>query len=138
MKKQLVVIGLISLLVCIGLSGCEEKSNKIYVTIMAKAWCVNENVTKQDIEFDFTKDDGEEYTLYSGWTQNGGYYYATSTVHYVISPGDFIDVWYYHPLFNATQTTETFTYENIHTLSDKSENGSMSADITAAFTNYSR
>ena len=119
MKKQLVIIGLVTLLVCVGLSGCEDNpSDVIKVTVIATASTVSYNITKQNVRFDFEKTMGEPFTLYKGWLMLpedyvGAIteYYAIAEVGYNIRPGDDITVSVYHPMATPTTQYQIFTYD---------------------------
>jgi hypothetical protein len=114
MKKQLVIIWLVTLLVCVGLSGCDFQSSSdvIEVTVYCSAFTNFENITKQDVRFDVQKTSGESFTLYQGWMGfRPSFETYAKTVGYNLHPGEIITVSAYHPLATPTTQTQTFTYE---------------------------
>jgi len=142
MKKQLVIIGLVTLLVCVGLSGCEDNpSEVIKVTVIANASAVYYNITKQNVRFDFQKTGGESFTLYKGWLMVppedyvGAItrYHATAEVGYNLHPGEIITVSVYHPVGVSATESLTYTYNDLHWGAQYDESGDGKVLITTIY-----
>ena len=140
MKKQLVIIGLVTLLVCVGLSGCDFQSSSdvIKVTVIATASTISYNITKQNVRFDFQKTGGESFTLYKGWLMSEKdyitlYYAATAEVGYNIHPGEIITVSVYHPVGVSVTESLTYTYDYCHLGASYDESGDGKVTIYPIF-----
>jgi hypothetical protein len=141
MKKQLVIIGLVTLLVCVGLSGCDFQSSSdvIEVTVYCSADTNSENISKQNVRFDFQKTSGESFTLYGGWYGDidmSSFRTDVSPVGYNLHRGEIITVSVYHPLAYPTEMTKDYTYEQCRVFARYEESGDeevMKADLFVTF-----
>jgi hypothetical protein len=135
MKKQILTVGVITLLVAIGLSGCASlgKNQILSVTIRAEAKTNSLNVVEQSVDFEFRKTGGETFTLdrifvvdigNQGWNFTTNY----AEVGYNLHKGEIITVFMYHSLAVPAEQTITYSYDDVLATALEQNNPSGDSD----------